>query len=427
MPRVINRSVRFNTAKSTSDPKFLIVFMIFQLGNKRRLKYAANLKLEAKYWDKNKQRPNTSYPDYPIELKRLNQIEEKTLEIWKENKNISAAEFRKELDYRLERKVRPSTKVPTLFESIDLFVEREKNKEGAKRGTWKKYETVFNHLKEYAKEKKIQLDYNSIDWDFRHEFLNWLYLEKNHATNNASKIFAVLKRFMEESFKHGYHNNLKYKQNGFGVKRVKTKNKVRLTFKELHLLMKLKIEDDKHLEKARDLFIVGCFTGLRFSDWNKLGNTSKTTDEEGNVFFQIITQKTDTEVLIYPTSEVLEILEKYNYSLPTMHIQNFNKHIKTVCKMASIDKEFLRVYSEGGKMKDTMVKKHEQVSSHAARRSFATNFWEAGVPANEIMQITGHATQKQFFEYIDVSKNDLAKSFAKNAKLMRRGNLKKIK
>lgn len=76
----------------------------------------------------------------------------------------------------------------------------------------------------------------------------------------------------------------------------------------------------------------------------------------------------------------------------------------------------MRIFSEGGKTKQERLEKYKMVSSHCARRSFASNFYDLGIPAFIIMQITGHATEKQFFEYIDLSQKDLAKKFYRKVK-----------
>ena len=56
------------------------------------------------------------------------------------------------------------------------------------------------------------------------------------------------------------------------------------------------------------------------------------------------------------------------------------------------------------------------VSSHAARRNFATNLYLDGYPTLEIMKITGHKTEKAFMRYIRVSKLDAAKKLSAHMK-----------
>jgi len=105
-------------------------------------------------------------------------------------------------------------------------------------------------------------------------------------------------------------------------------------------------------------------------------------------------------------------LLKYDYKLPEILSQVFNRNIKKVYEVAFPDRETLIVYSENKSVKSEKVKKHEIITSHAGRRSFATNFWELGIPAATLMQITEHQSDKDFFIYIDVDKKKLALRFA---------------
>ena len=313
-------------------------------------------------------------------------------------------------------------KVPTLFEFIDQFCLEQQNDPTKKRGTWKKFITVQSHLKKYSEEKKEELkkelSYDDIDWHFRKDFLNWLYEEpRNHSINNAAKIFEVLKQFMQESIKLRYHTNLTFLEKNFGVKRVKTKNKVRLDFQEIEQLIQLDLSTNPRLEKVRDLFVVGCYTGLRFSDWHKVKKGNIILDKDGEEQLEILTQKTTQRVLIPILSELKAVIDKYDYNLPSISAQKFNDYIKEVCELANLDSKEMRIYSEGGITKQERLEKYKMVSSHCARRSFASNFYQLLKKPSLLMQITGHTTEKQFFEYIDLSNEEQAKEFAHEVKI----------
>ena len=56
------------------------------------------------------------------------------------------------------------------------------------------------------------------------------------------------------------------------------------------------------------------------------------------------------------------------------------------------------------------------VSSHTARRSFATNYYLQGFPTIDLMKITGHKTERSFLKYIRVSKLDTAKRLNEHIK-----------
>ena len=63
----------------------------------------------------------------------------------------------------------------------------------------------------------------------------------------------------------------------------------------------------KKQEKIRDLFVVGCLTALRFSDYSTL-----TTQNFNNDFIIKITKKTNKKVIIPIHDYVREIYKKYN-------------------------------------------------------------------------------------------------------------------
>jgi integrase len=52
--------------------------------------------------------------------------------------------------------------------------------------------------------------------------------------------------------------------------------------------------------------------------------------------------------------------------------------------------------------------KAELVTTHTARRSFATNLYRAGVPTRTIMAITGHQTEQAFRLYIRLNADEHA-------------------
>ncbi|MBK8413896.1 MAG: tyrosine-type recombinase/integrase [Bacteroidetes bacterium] len=48
----------------------------------------------------------------------------------------------------------------------------------------------------------------------------------------------------------------------------------------------------------------------------------------------------------------------------------------------------------------------EQVSTHTARRTFATIMFNLGCPVRSIMKITGHIQLETFFSYIKLNSDD---------------------
>jgi len=90
--------------------------------------------------------------------------------------------------------------------------------------------------------------------------------------------------------------------------------------------------------------------------------------------------------------------------------------------MAEINEKISLKKSKAGKQIDVNMEKWQAVSTHTARRSFATNFYEMGIPAINLMQITGHSSEKQFMGYINIDKKQNAINIAQNlARIMKEG------
>ena len=112
--------------------------------------------------------------------------------------------------------------------------------------------------------------------------------------------------------------------------------------------------------------------------------------------------------------KVKEILNNLNGEFPRkISAQRFNDYIKTVCKDAKI-KETVKGSLLKKLKKDVWRKvkgeyeKHELVSSHICRRSFATNHY-GKLPTPVLMAVTGHTTEKMFLNYIGKTAQDNAK------------------
>ncbi len=98
-----------------------------------------------------------------------------------------------------------------------------------------------------------------------------------------------------------------------------------------------------------------------------------------------------------------------NNSLPpAISNVNMNKYLKELAKEAGFDEmQQIRVYRGGNVMVEN-VPTYELISTHTARRSFATNVYLMGVPSINIMAITGHRTEKAFLKYIKVTPKEHA-------------------
>jgi len=179
------------------------------------------------------------------------------------------------------------------------------------------------------------------------------------------------------------------------------------------LPLKLKMQ-----EQIRDLFILQCMTGLRYSDLHDL---TKYDINSGVIEREAI--KTRDELRIPLNDIAIEIFEKYNYELPKYESQVVNRVIKDILK----DKPEFQVLEQIKTKyynKETVVETVEKwtlISTHTARRTFITNSILEGLIINDIMKMTGHQKLETLQVYIEkykpVSKADVNRlNFMKSSK-----------
>lgn len=123
----------------------------------------------------------------------------------------------------------------------------------------------------------------------------------------------------------------------------------------------------------------------------------------------IVTYKTRNQVVIPIHRIVKEILERYGNRPPTPQCnQSTNRMLKKLCEQAGITEVISYTETVGGIHKECTARKCDKVTTHTARRSFATNAYKRNVPTLAIMAITGHKTETSFMKYIRISKEENA-------------------
>jgi integrase len=320
---------------------------------------------------------------------------------------------------------------PTLFDLIDRFISGEIKTKGKtkEKNTLQGYHTTKTRLLDFQEKTKYPVDFETIDLDFFYKFINHLSKPskfkvrdgtkkgktielKPLSQNSKAKQIQYLKTFMNEAIDLGYTNNMKFKHKKFSVS-VEETDSVYLTPDELMQLYKTPM--NPRLERARDLFLVGCCTGLRYGDFSTI-RPENIVNIDGELFIKKDkTQKTKEPVIIPCDPIVLEIFEKYSAEknrLPrSLSNSKLNLYIKEACKLAGL-------VESGRRQEDPEAELYSLVTTHTARRSFATNWYLEGFPTIELMKITGHKTESSFLKYIKVSKLVAAKKLSAQMRIV---------
>lgn len=161
-----------------------------------------------------------------------------------------------------------------------------------------------------------------------------------------------------------------------------------------------------HFEQLRDVFVFGCFTCLRHSDYYR---TDYRNAVKGNELIAGLKKgKNRVTIPLHPIAKM--VLEKYGYILPKISIAQFNDNdrgIKKVAKLAGFNDNVLFTRTEGGVRIERYKEKWELTTSHTMRRSFATNALKLGMKEWVVMAIGGWKSEASFKKYKRMSEQDV--------------------
>ncbi|EHQ41482.1 tyrosine-type recombinase/integrase [Myroides odoratus] len=268
--------------------------------------------------------------------------------------------------------------------------------------TIKHYERTRDLFIEFEHNNQIKIA--DIDNKILDDFSQYLTKNKQFSTSTVERQISRAKFFCQRAEKMNLKVNKSYRETVYVEQEEIEYKEPYLDHNEINSIFNLKIKD-KNIDAIRDNFIIGLWTGLRVSDFlNQL-----LIDHIQGGFILIKTTKTKQKVAIPLHPQVESILKKWNGLPPKTYDQLFNEEIKNICETAKINNVII-----GGKVEIKFddktgknisrknigeYKKHELVTSHICRRSFATNHF-GKVPNKIIMDVCGWKSERQMLEYI---------------------------
>lgn len=369
------------------------IFFVLQCAD-GRLKYPVKEKVHPSKWS------NYRTKDKVINS-ILNRIESHVNELQARHKlqNIPLTKdaARDSIDVLLHRKAVLSGFFPVIE---DIILNREAGlvltKEGKRFSAYtiRNYRNTLSVLREFDP----RLTFHTIDarmYDRLISFSN----AKGHSVNMIGQTVKNLRVFMRQALKDGYHSNVQFE--AFKMPAEQTVD-IYLTDEEVDRICRHPFSDPK-LDRARDWFIIDCYTGLRVSDLQAVYD-----DNLAGGTLRLMNEKTDTLVVVPLNSKVKAILAKWG-GLPTkISDQKLNKYLKIVAFQAGIEGTILHSITKSGRRVDTVINRWEMVSNHTARRSFITNLLKAGVPQIEVMKLAGLKKLATLQKYYKESEAEIA-------------------
>ena len=273
----------------------------------------------------------------------------------------------------------------TLLEVFTYHNERMKSYIGKKyaKPTYVKYNTTFNHLKDFIKHefKTNDVLLLELNYAFIASFEHFLTIEKELGLNTTNKYLSHLKKIVNLAIQNQW-----LLRNPFANFKTKNEDVVieRLTEQEIGLITNLELTHPSHII-VRDIFVFCCFTGLSYVDVKNLNHNDISIGINGNTWIRKTRQKTGGLSRIKLFKLTLDILNKYKsdsqFVFPVSSNQNMNRILKKIGLIAGLDKE---------------------LKMHMARHTFATYAMTKNVSIETISQMLGHKSIKSTEIYAKV-------------------------
>ena len=386
-----------------------------------RVRISTEIRIPTKFWNNAKQRAREvmEFADHETINKDLMKITEVLNTVYEKNKSegviLKPKQFKEEF---LASKDSPiiEKKINTFWDFFENFIDAKKKQLTDVRDYDK---SLRKHLSNVELKMKRPLTLRLIKEPMEEFVINWeQYLkfetlnakgEKGLSLNTVGKQNKNLKVFLNWCFDLGLYERFSLKSFPTLMEEV---DNISLTEAELVTLMKLDLENDKE-RIARDLFIIGCETGLRWSDFSKI---TKDQIHDGKLTF--LPQKTSnyrkTKIIIPVSKRFADVLERNNDEIPSLgkvKVTYFNHIIREVCRKAKMTEEMKIQREVSGKTITETRYRYQEVSSHTCRRTFCTLKFLKGMPAQAVMKFSGHSSERNFLKYLKLDAELTARKY----------------
>ena len=263
-----------------------------------------------------------------------------------------------------------------------------------------------DHLKAFESFRNQPITFDNLDLNFYEEFVDFLtheYIQRRRKTlirglkiNTIGKTIKQFRTFLRNRMRKKIIPTIDL--DGWTILEEDV-DAVYLSMEEINAIYNLDLSEYPYLINYRNDFVLGCLTGLRFSDFAEIMK-----DDVRKDMLYKKQNKSDHWVVIPLRDEASEILKnRFNNNIDILTNAEFNRHIKTIGKLAGITEPIKFSHKKHGRDVIEIKPKYSWITSHTCRRSFCTNEFLAGTPVELIMKISGHKSVKDFYKYIRIT------------------------
>ena len=381
-------SIHFHLINSKINSRGLAPIYLRLTVDNKRTEYSISRRIEPKFWNTKSQKVMGTNRDAAEINKHIDNLKHKLNKIHQrlidEDQFVSVKSMMNILKGG-DKKVRFILEMFNEHnEKTDLLSGKDISVSTAKR-----YWTCYEHVKQFIEEEYRLEDYKLKDIDYRFitkfEFFLKTTRKCNHNSalkyiNNFKKIIriALANQWMDRDPFYNYKVQFEAVEREY------------LTAEEIEILYTTELHFDR-LRIVRDMFVFSCYTGLAYSDVEKLSKSDITIGIDGKQWINIKRTKTNTRSSIPLLPIAKEILSRYAYDpkvikserlIPVFSNQKSNAYLKEIAMLCGITKP---------------------LTTHLARHTFATTVTLTnGVPIETVSKMLGHKSLRTTQHYAKI-------------------------
>ena len=349
--------------------------------NGERAEFQTGRKIAPENWDSGKQQAKGKTTEAKLLNAYLNQLHNKVylkeIELMQRGYLITARLLRDAVVDKVE-----ALNEKTLFQ---VFTEHNVEQKklvgnGVSKATYFISEYTDRLLKEYVKQKykREDLYLRELNLSFIQSFHTFLKIDKGMAQNSSTKHLKLLKKIINLAVANSYMT-----YNPFATYKIE-REPVEIDFLDEEELRKIINFDTPlpRLERAKDMFLFGCFTGLAYIDIKTLAPEHFEKDGAGRIWIKKRRVKTGvlSRIPLLPIAKL--ILDKYKGSdklLPIQDPADINKYLKDIAILCGIKK---------------------RICFHTSRHTFASTVTLANNISLEVVsKMLGHTNTRMTTHY----------------------------
>ena len=346
-----------------------------------RAEFQTGKKIEVENWDNGKQQAKGKSTEAKLLNAYLNQLRNKVylkeIELMQRGFLITARLLRDAVVDKVE-----ALNEKTLFQVFAEHNEEQKKLvgKGVSKATYFISEYTDRLLKEFVKQKykRTDLYLRELNIAFIQSFHTFLRTDKGMAQNSSTKHLKLLKKIANMAVANSHMT-----YNPFATYKIE-REPVEIDFLDEEELRKIINFDTPlpRLERAKDMFLFGCFTGLSYIDIKTLAPEHFEKDSAGRIWIKKRRVKTGvlSRVPLLPIAKL--ILDKYKGGeklLPIQDPADINKYLKDIAILCDIKKK---------------------ITFHTSRHTFASTVTLANNISLEVVsKMLGHTNTRMTTHY----------------------------